>query len=68
MIPDCYDAVRQAEEREKKWDDFIENFPKCACCGHSVYPGDHYHETRDVVVCHICTEELMENECILEVV
>lgn len=67
MMPDFSDPVRQAEEREEAWDCFVEDLPICRCCGRSVYPGDHYSETRHVVVCQSCMEELRENERILEV-
>lgn len=64
--PVCYDPVIQEERRQKAWDDFVDDLPVCKLCGHSVYPGDRYHETYASVVCSSCMDELRENECILE--
>ena len=66
-IPECYDPIFQEERRQSEWDHFVEDLPVCSCCRRSVYPGDHYHETRTIIVCASCMEDLMENECILEV-
>lgn len=66
-IPDCYDPVRQEEQRQKNWDDFVEDLPVCTLCGHSVYPGQRYNETRDSIVCSSCMEELIDNPCWVEV-
>lgn len=67
LIPDDYDPVLQEERRQKAWDSFAENLPVCSCCGRSVYPGNHFHETRRIIVCTSCKEELDEGERILEV-
>ena len=66
-IPDDYDPIAQEEQRQKEWDTFVEDLPVCSCCGSSVYPGDHYHESRTTIVCSSCKAELDENERILEV-
>lgn len=68
MIPVCYDPVRQAEDRESTWDRFVDDLPVCKCCGHSVYPGDTYHENANMVLCRSCMIDLNENEVILEAV
>ena len=66
MPPDCYDPVYQEERRQAEWDRFAEHLPVCSCCGCSVYPGDHYYETRSSIVCAGCKIDLDENERILE--
>lgn len=60
------EPYEQAEQREAEWDNFVEDLPVCKLCGHSVYPGNHYHETRNGVVCSGCKIELDDNERILE--
>lgn len=66
-IPDCYDPVRQEEARQASWDSFVEDLPVCSCCGHSVYPGNWYHETRQTIICGSCMEDLIDNPCWVEV-
>lgn len=66
MLPDCYDPVRQEEDRQTQEDRFVEDLPVCSCCGRSVYPGDVYYEHRSIIVCSGCKIELEENERILD--
>lgn len=67
MIPDCYDPIRHEEARQAAWDRLAENFPRCGCCGESVYPGDYYHEHLNLILCHRCFNRMEDNEYLLEV-
>jgi hypothetical protein len=66
MIPDFDDPVLQAEDMEEAWDRLVADLPVCNCCGHSVYPGNWYHETRKIIVCGSCLDDLIDNPIFLE--
>ena len=65
-IPDCYDPVHQAEQREAEWDRLVENLPVCTLCRKTIFPGGKLHTANCMVVCPSCVEELNENIEILE--
>ena len=66
MIPDCYEAYRQEEQRQAEWDRYEEYLQKCHICGRPLYPGDKIHIANFFLVCPSCVEELTENEDIIE--
>lgn len=66
-IPDCYDPVYQEEQRQKDWDDFVEDLPVCSCCGRGVYPHGRFYEKNQIILCFDCKVDLDESERILEV-
>lgn len=65
-IPDCYDPVAQAEQREAEWDSFMEKLPICTLCGTRIRPGDKVHAAHSQVVCASCVEILNDDYEILE--
>jgi hypothetical protein len=67
MIPDCYDPVRQEEDRQRAWDETLARCPVCALCGRIIRPGEVVHHTDRATVCAECVDELVENEGIVEV-
>lgn len=66
-IPDCYDPVSQAEQREKDWDDHISQLPRCVLCSRVIYPGSKFHAAHYKTVCTSCKEELDGDVDIVEV-
>ena len=66
IIPDCYDPVYQAEQREAEWDTFAKKLPVCTVCRQKLSPGTKFHTASCVVVCASCLEELNENLEIVE--
>ena len=60
-LPDCYDPVFQAQEREAEWDRFAANLPVCTLCRKKLLPGQKFHAACYMVVCPSCVEELNEN-------
>lgn len=67
MIPDCYDPVRQEEERQREWDEYADTLPVCTLCRRRLYPGDKFHTACHWIVCTRCKDELDENEEVVEV-
>lgn len=66
-VSDCYDPVRQEEQRQNAWDKFADTLPVCTLCHRRLYPGDKFHTASYMVVCPSCKEELDENEEVVEV-
>ena len=66
IIPNCYDPIYQAEQREAAWDRLVENLPVCTLCRKTVFPGGKLHTANCRVVCSSCVEELNENIEIVE--
>ncbi len=60
-IPDCYDPIYQAEQREVKADRKQAMLPKCCFCERRIQPGNPYREHLARSVCEACFEELEEN-------
>lgn len=54
------------EQRQKEWDEFVENLPACSCCGRSVFPHDTFYEKNQIIICFDCKVDLDESERILE--
>lgn len=65
-IPDCFDPVYQEEQRQAKWDRFIDKLPVCTLCRKLLLPGQKIHTASFMVVCSSCVEELNENVEIVE--
>ncbi len=65
-IPNCYDPIHQAEQREAAWDRLIKDIPVCTLCRKQIFPGDKFHTAGCMPVCPSCVEELNENIEILE--
>ena len=65
-IPDCYDPIYQAEEREAKWDRYVEKLPVCTLCRSRIFPGSKIHTACCMVVCASCVETLNDDYEILE--
>ena len=65
-IPDCYDPVRQEEERQADWDRFVEKLPVCTLCRKTILPGGRMHTAGLMVVCSSCVEELNDDYEIVE--
>lgn len=42
-VSDCYDPVRQEEQRQNAWDKFADTLPVCTLCHRRLYPGDKFH-------------------------
>lgn len=60
-IPDCYDPVYQAEQREREYDRVQALLPKCCFCEQRIQPGQPYREYLALQVCGPCFEELKES-------
>lgn len=67
-IPNCYDLISQAEQREKDWDDHVAQLPRCALCSRTIYPGSKFHTAHYKPVCTNCKEELDGDTDIVEVI
>ena len=65
-IPNCYDPVHQAEQRETEWDRFVEKLPACTLCRERIFPGSKVHTAHFMVVCSSCVEILNDDYEILE--
>lgn len=63
-IPDCYDAVRQAECREAELDRREARRKRCGCCGRVMEPGDRLWTVSGregtISLCRSCKEDLDE--------
>ena len=66
IMHDFNDPAVQEDCRQNDEDKFIENFHRCSCCDHIVYPGDRYSKCRKIIICHDCMIELEENERIFD--
>lgn len=66
IIPDCYDPVRQEERRQKEWDAYVDQLPRCTLCGKPIFPGRKMYTARYQIVCSRCKEELEDNCEIVE--
>ena len=64
VIPDCYEAYRQEEQRQKAWDEYFEKLPECCICGHKIIEGNEVHVSHGKAVCSGCMEELTEQETV----
>lgn len=60
-IPNCYDPVYQAEQREAEWDRFVEKLPVCTLCRCRISPGNKIHTAHKMVVCASCVETLNDD-------
>ena len=60
-IPDCYDPVRQEENRQAMADKLWKSLPKCIICGSAIFPGAVYTEAYNKPVCNDCFELLESN-------
>lgn len=71
-LPNCYDAVRQEEEQQKEWDEFVDDLPVCGCCGRSVYPHSALYELNIkikkeiIIVCEDCKSDMDETKRLLD--
>lgn len=65
-IPNFYDPVHQAEQREAEWDRFVEKLPVCTFCRERIFPGRKVHTACCMVVCSSCVEILNDDYEILE--
>lgn len=66
VIPDCYDPVRQEEQRQAEWDKLVELLPVCTLCKRKLYPEEKFHTASHQIVCTRCMDELNENIDIVE--
>lgn len=67
MIPDCYEAYRQEEARQRAWDEYLARLPKCCICGRTIHNHEPIFEAGGKCVCFECFDELSENESICDV-
>lgn len=65
-IPDCYEADRMEEQRQRRWDERMGRLPKCSLCRKPILPDNEYHYTRTACVCADCMDELEDNVAISE--
>jgi len=69
-IPDCYDAVYQAERREAVMESREARREHCGCCGRVIEPGEHLwtvlRHKETFSLCRSCKEDVDESETILE--
>jgi len=69
-IPDCYDAVWQAERREAALDAREIRRLRCGCCGRVIELGEYYYTAaRDgepFALCRSCKDDVDESETIME--
>lgn len=70
MIPDCYEAFRQAERREARLDELEARRERCGCCGRVIEPGEHLwtvlRHKETFSLCRSCKEDVDQSETILE--
>ncbi|MBE6977631.1 MAG: hypothetical protein E7438_03205 [Ruminococcaceae bacterium] len=55
-LPDCYEADRQEDRRQARYDAKCARYPQCACCGRSVYRGSTYRRIGDFFFCEDCDD------------
>lgn len=67
QIPDCYEAYRQEEARQRSWDIYLSKLPTCLICGEKIHSGQEQYEAHGKCVCAYCLDELTENSSIVEV-
>ena len=67
MIPNCYEAYAQEEQRQNAWDVYASKLPVCVICGERIREGEDVHEAHGKKVCAACMEELEENFGYVEV-
>lgn len=69
-IPDCYDAVRQAERREAALEARETRRLHCGCCGRVIELGEYFYTVlrhKDVfALCRSCKDDVDESESIME--
>lgn len=69
-IPDCYDAVKQAERREAALEARETRRLHCGCCGRVIELGEYFYQTsRDgepFALCRNCKDDVDESEAIME--
>jgi len=65
-MPNCYDPVHQAEQREAEWDRYVEKLPVCTLCRERIFPGNKVHTAHFMAVCSYCVEILNDDYEILE--
>lgn len=65
-IPNCYDPVHQAEQRDAEWDRLVEQLPVCTLCRERIFPGSKVHTAHFMAVCSSCLEILNDDYEILE--
>lgn len=69
-IPDCYDAVRQAERREEALEARETRRMHCGCCGRVIELGEYFYTAaRDgeaFALCRCCKDDVDESERIME--
>jgi hypothetical protein len=60
-IPDCYEAYRQEEMRQRAMDIYMDMLPTCCICEEKIREDETYHEAFGVCVCNMCFDELERN-------
>lgn len=69
-IPDCYDAVRQAERRELSLERMEAHREHCGCCGRIIELGERFFTVlrhKDTfLLCRSCKDDVDESETVME--
>lgn len=69
-IPECYDAVRQAERREAALETREARRVHCGCCGRVIELGEYVYtvllHTDSFALCRSCKDDVDESETIME--
>lgn len=69
-IPDCYDAVRQAERREALLEAREARRVRCGCCDRVIELGEHFYTVlrhkETFALCRSCKDDVDESESIME--
>lgn len=69
-IPDCYDAVRQAERREAALEAREAARLRCGCCGRIIELGEYFYTVlrhkETFALCRDCKDDVDESETLLE--
>lgn len=70
MIPDGYEAFRQAEQIAAMRDKLEAQMERCGGCGRIIAPGERCWrvplESRSYLICNSCKEDVLDSEMILE--
>lgn len=69
-IPECYDAVRQAESRALSLERMEARRERCGCCGRVIELGEHFftvlRHKETFPLCRSCKDDVDESETIME--
>lgn len=69
-IPDCYDAVKQAERREAALEARETRRTRCGCCGRVIELGEYFYtaarDGESFALCRCCKDDVDESERIME--